>query len=68
MQQTGQIHPRAERWRRTSSVARFGSAMGWTTARVPKACGMPVSKNAGAAGAVFRPAVPHAPFGEKEQG
>jgi len=32
---------------------RFSPAMGWTIARVPKACGMPVSKHAGAAGAVF---------------
>ena len=62
MQQTGQIHPRAERWRRTSSVARFGSAMGWTTARVPqKHAGCPY-QNMRAPRARFSPSRSARPF------
>ena len=62
MQQTGQIHPRAERWRRTSSVARFGSVMGWTTARVPqKHAGCPY-QNMRAPRARFSPSRSARPF------
>ena len=61
------IHPRAERRRRSASEARFSppvsSNTGWTTARVPRKrhAGCPYQQHAGAAGAVKRPVVPHAP-------
>ena len=50
--------------------AQRSSALGWTTARVPsrkRHAGCPHPNHAGAAGAVFRPVVPHAPTGKKEQ-
>ena len=61
-----QIHPRAERRRRSASEARFSSAilaLGWTTTRVPRKrqTGCPHQQHAGAAGAGSRPVVPHAP-------
>ena len=64
------IHPRAERRRRSASEARFSppvsSNTGWTTARVPRKrhAGCPYQQHAGAAGAVKRPVVPHAPWAQ----
>ena len=75
MQQTGQIHPRAERRRETASVAGPASKAGparmlarrepmHAGARVPfarAAHGRPYQKSMGATGAASRLAVPHAP-------
>ena len=47
--------------------AQRSSALGWTTARVPsrkRHAGCPHPNHAGAAGAGFRPVVPHAPTGK----
>ena len=50
--------------------AQRSSALGWATARVPRKrhTGCPHPKHVGAAGAVKRPVVPHAPTGEKAAG
>ena len=55
-------------FRRPGSAQR-SSALGWATARVPRKrhAGCPHQTHAGAAGAVKRPVVPHAPWGDEEQ-
>ena len=49
--------------------AQRSSALGWATARVPRKrrAGCPHPTHAGAAGAVKRPVVPHAPTGGRDE-
>ena len=68
------IHPRAERRRRSASEARFSSTIfgvGLGHCPCTAKSGMRDARmqtRAGAAGAVKRPVVPHAPTAKKEQG
>ena len=65
------VHSRAERRRRSASEARFSSTifgvgLGHCPCAAKAACGLPACQtHAGAAGAVKRPVVPHAPTGEE---
>ena len=69
-----QIHPRAERRRRSASEARFSSTIfGVGLGHCPCAsrkrhAGCPHPNHAGAAGAANRPVVPHAPTGKGGRG
>jgi hypothetical protein len=64
------IHPRAERRRGSASEARFSSTifgvgLDHRSCTAKAACGLPALTHAGAAGAVKRPVVPHAPWARK---